>query len=114
MDRAMERIVDRKTSDRYDPLQKARAWLMPVMAAMTAAMGSYLGVIRAIDDLNAEVRVVQTECRGLGERLTALETSLPRDVAAQHDVAASRDAFEQAVRLWMERHEQAYHTRRER
>lgn|GEM_PF-1434227 len=96
----------------------ARIWLMPLWAAATAALGSYFGVIRAINELRAEILVVQTEyrttMRTVERRLSTLEAELPRDAATQRDLAAVREAAERASQVWVERHEQAYHHQRGR
>jgi hypothetical protein len=54
-----------------------QTWLMPLWAALTAALGSYLGVIRAISEVREEVRVVKADyhatVRAIDRRLERIE-----------------------------------------
>lgn len=87
--------------------------IVPVWAAITAAIGSYYGVLRTIGELEAEVRVVRAEYRArtqaIERRLDEIEKELPKDIATQSDLAAIRQAAESAAERWVERHERAYH-----
>ena len=87
--------------------------IVPLWAAITAALGSYYGVLRTIGELEAEVRVVQTEYRARTEaierRLEKIETELPKDIATQGDLNTIRQAVESTAERWVERHEQVYH-----
>lgn len=94
----------------------ARIWLMPLLAALMAALGSYVGVVRAIEDLRSEIRVVRAEHRAaidaLRHRLATVEERTPPDATSQRDLMALREKFDQGVRQWLERHEQVYHHQR--
>ncbi len=87
--------------------------IMPVWAAITAALGSYYGVLNTISELQAEVRVVQAEyratMRAVDRRLEKIEADLPRAVATQEDLATLRREIDRTAEAWVERHEQAYH-----
>ena len=94
----------------------ARIWLMPLLMASTAALGSYLGVLRAIDDLRAEIRVVRAEhqaaIEALRQRVTTVEQRTPRDVAGHRDLMDLREQLDEDMQRGLERHEQVYHHRR--
>ncbi|HOS65638.1 MAG TPA: hypothetical protein PK251_12905 [Candidatus Latescibacteria bacterium] len=76
-------------------------WLMPLWAASTAALGSYIGVIRAISDLREEVRVVRADYTATAR---ALDGRLERAEAA---ATQTERRCESLVR----HHEQAFHHR---
>ena len=91
----------------------AKVLVMPVWAALTAALGGYYGVLRTIGELEAEVRVVRAEYRAnmssLDRRLSAIEARLPAAVPTIQDLSATREAAQRAAEMWVERHETAYH-----
>jgi len=74
-------------------------WLMPLWAASTAALGSYIGVIRAISDLREEVRVARADytatARALDRRLERAEAAVPQT--------------ERRCESLIRHHEQAFH-----
>jgi len=75
---------------------------MPLWAASTAALGSYIGVIRAISDLREEVRVVRAEytatARAMDRRLERAEAAAPY--------------VERRCEALVRHHEQAFHHNR--
>ena len=93
-----------------------RVWSMPIVAAATAALGSYLGVVRSIDHVRSELRVVQAEqhaaVAAIERRLAALESQLPRDAATQRDLMYQRETLSRAIESWIDRHEAVFHERR--
>lgn len=90
-----------------------RAWAVPLFAIATAAVGNYLGLHRAIDDVRADVKVGRAEHRAtiesIDRRLATIEEHLPRDIATQRDLTAVRAAVEHELDRWIARHEAAYH-----
>ncbi len=108
------------TSDGGSPairgLAGVRAWSMPFVAAVTAALGSYFGVVRSIDDLSAELLVIRAEQRAAvaatERRLVALERRLPHGVATQRDLMHQRETLSRAIEGWVDRHEAVLHERR--
>ncbi len=72
---------------------------MPLWAASTAALGSYIGVIRAISDLREEVRVARADytatARALDRRLERAEAAVPQT--------------ERRCESLIRHHEQAFH-----
>ena len=83
-----------------------------------AAFGGYIGVIRAIEELRAEIKVLRVEHRAamsdVERRLERVEAAMTREVATRRDLAATREAIEREVRLWMAQHERTHrHERRE-
>ena len=89
--------------------------IMPLWAAITAGLGSYYGVLRTINELQADVRVVRAEYRAtmkaVERRLETIESELPPDIATKSDLAEVRRAVDRAAEGWVERHERAYHQR---
>lgn len=86
---------------------------MPLVAGLTAAMGGYLGVIRAIDELRVEVRTVQVEHRAaqaaIERRIAALEELVPRDAATRRDLVELEERLRRTSEHTIERHERSYH-----
>jgi cytochrome b subunit of formate dehydrogenase len=95
-----------------------RSWIMPVFAGITAAFGGYLGVVRSIDALRTEIRVMQAEHRTeqtlTDRRLRMIEDHLPRDLVTRRDIAGLEDRLRREIERAVERHEQTSHERMSR
>lgn len=96
-------------------LAAVRPWIMPVFAGITAAFGGYLGVVRSIDALRTEIRVMQAEHRTeqalTGRRLRMIEDHLPRDLVTRRDIAGLEDRMRREIERTVRWHEQTSHER---
>ena len=92
-----------------------RAWAVPLFAGFTAAIGGYLGVVRSIDALRTEVRVMQAEHRAaqtvVDRRLRLIEEQVPRDAVTRRDVVELEDRLRRETDRTIERHERISHER---
>jgi hypothetical protein len=113
MARSMPETSVRTTGLQLHWSMHVRTWIVPLLAAATAALGAYVGVVRSIDELRTELRVAQAETRttiaSIDRRLSVVEERLQPDAATQRDIAELLHSGSTTAEHMVDRHEAAYH-----